>query len=145
MRAARTWQSRQSLWYWLLVFALVGFGWIAIFSIGAPFLLLGVALAVLFPFRGRARLFWPALGAVAALILGVVLVTPLGCMSIEFPAGSAFPTRTTCSNLIGIAYSGTGDYSPPHWPALLAGLAAGAAGFAGLRFLVRKTTRPNAA
>jgi hypothetical protein len=43
--------------YWALAIALIGFGVVAIFSIGLPFLALGLALVVLAPVRTARRCF----------------------------------------------------------------------------------------
>lgn len=120
--------------YWLLTWALIAFGVITGFSIGIPFLLLGLALALLAPVRQRAAVFWPVLAGVAAFVVAYVLVSPLGCSSWTRDSSPPF---TSCTNAIGIEYSGWGDYEPSHVPALLAGLAAGAA----LATLVRVAVR----
>lgn len=117
--------KRSSILYWSLVVALVAFGYLALFSIGAPFLLTGLALAALWPARRRPQTFWPVLIGVQAFVVGYVLVTPLWCRGEESPAGNAGSTE--CFNLIGIDYSGSASYNPPLWPALIAGLAAGLA------------------
>ena len=129
--------------YWVLVFALVAFGSLAIFSIGAPFLLLGLTLAVLAPFRTRPRVFWPVVLGLVGLIAGYILVAPLSCTATVSgsakvggaPPTIAQPSRTSCSSPIGIQYRGGDSYNPPLWPGLLAGLAAGA-GFAAVSRLI---------
>ena len=65
--------------YWIAALLLVAFGFITGFSIGPPFLLVGLAMLVLGPLRRRPRLYWPPLVGVLAFILGVVpLVTASG-------------------------------------------------------------------
>jgi hypothetical protein len=117
--------SRRASWtaYWVPVILLVAFGALAIFSIGAPFLLNGLALAVLWPARSKPNVFWAALAGVNAFIVGYVLVAPLGCTGRELLGGGG---HTTCFNLVGIDYSGEIPYTPALWPALIAGLAAAA-------------------
>jgi hypothetical protein len=119
--------------YWLLAVALV-LGVVAVFSIGAPFLLLGLALLVLGPLRSNRAVFWPAIAGALGFICAFVLVTPLGCSSTVSPTAGQTRTalqaaqRVECGNIMGIEYSGTGDYRAPLLPALVAGLAgAGAA------------------
>lgn len=69
--------------YWLLTGALIGFGFIAILSIGAPFVLLGVILAVIGAIRFRGRGIWAALvgfGALpAAILVWDVVSAPWAC------------------------------------------------------------------
>ncbi len=115
--------------YWLFVALLLAFGLVSILSIGAPFLLLGLTLAVLAPYRKRSRVFWPWLVGVLGFIVGYVLVAPLSCTSevslvirgvpgaVETETGS-----TTCRSVLPIRYSGRNPYSPPLWPALIVGL-----------------------
>ena len=116
--------------YWVLVFVLCVFGIVGIFSIGMPFLLLGLTLAVVAPWRRQPEVLWPAVTAVVAFVAGFILVAPLGCStspssaSSPSAASSDLPTQTTtCTNVLGIDYSGPGLYNPSQWPALLAGLA----------------------
>jgi len=63
--------------YWLLAGALIGFGLIAILSIGFPFLFVGCGLVIYGIIRFRFRGFWAFLvgfGALPALILSAQLV-----------------------------------------------------------------------
>jgi hypothetical protein len=127
--------------YWGVAVLLVGFGFLGIFSIGAPFLLTGIAMMVVSPWRNRREVLWPALVGVWAFVLGYLLVAPLVCTStaIAVTAGSPVPqSHTTCTNILGIDYSGTGIYNPSLVPAVLAGVAAGAAGALATRFLLRR-------
>ena len=106
--------------YWSVTLLLIAFGFVAILSIGAPFFFVGITMAVLSPFRGRPRIYWSGMGGVLGLIAGYVLVAPLSCTATASGAGDI--GHTTCTNLLGIDYSGTGVYNPPLVPALLAGL-----------------------
>jgi hypothetical protein len=127
--------------YWGVAVVLVGFGYLALFSIGAPFLLTGVAMMVVSPWRGRHEVLWPTLVGVWVFVLSYLLVAPLGCTSTAtaVTAGSPVATsHTTCTNILGIDYSGTGTYEPTLLPALVFGAAAGAAGALATRFLLRR-------
>jgi hypothetical protein len=131
--------------YWALAIALIGFGVVAIFSIGLPFLALGLALVVLAPVRHRPPVFWPILSGVAAFFVGFVLVAPLTCTASAGtavgPGGSPPETQTTCSSLLGIAeYTGTGGYEPPLGPGVAAGMGLAAAVALTLRLVLRRRT-----
>ncbi|HEX8100078.1 MAG TPA: hypothetical protein VF660_07750 [Actinomycetota bacterium] len=137
--------------YWVLVFALVAFGSVAIFSIGAPFLLIGLTLAVLAPFRTQSRVFWPVLAGVVGFVAGYILVTPFSCTATArgsatigggSPGAIPQPAQTTCSSAIGITYRGGDSYNPPPWPGLLAGLFAGAGIAAATRLFIVRRERP---
>ena len=107
--------------YWLFVVLLLAFGLVGILSIGAPFLLLGVTLAVLAPYRNRPRVFWPWVAGVLGFVAGYILVAPLGCA--EVPTISGRGGSVTCSSVLRLPYRGAAPYEPPHWPALLAAVA----------------------
>jgi hypothetical protein len=126
--------------YWALVAGLVGFGIFDLIAIGLPFLLLGVALAILWPFRDRPWLFWPPLGAIPALVAGYVLVGPVGCSTTAVLSsyGRGIPARTVCTNVLGLDYSGGPHYSPSLVPGLLAGLVVAAMVWALARFAIRR-------
>jgi hypothetical protein len=131
--------------YLTLAILLVLFGFVAIFSIGAPLLVLGLTLLGLFPYRSRATVFWPWLSGVISFFVGYVLVAPLHCSTRQVvePVGRngahvGGEAITTCFNLLGIDYSGVNAYNPPLWPALLAGLALAGAVAAGLFLLLRR-------
>lgn len=153
--------------YWIAAALLIVFGVVTGFSIGAPFLLLGLVMLIVGPVRQRARLFWPAIAAVPAFVLGFLLVAPGYCTaggsvgnvgtfgpgaSIAFgdPAHSGDPTNipgttgvpdtVTCTSLLGGPYAGPELYHPPLEPALRAGLAA-AAGAAALAFALLSLAR----
>ena len=127
--------------YWGVAVVLVGFGYLALFGIGAPFLLTGIAMMVVSPWRSRHEVLWPTLVGVWVFVLGYLLIAPLGCTSTAtaVTAGSPVSTsHTTCTNILGIDYSGTGTYEPTLLPALVFGAAAGAAGALATRFLLRR-------
>ena len=131
--------------YWALVAALCLFGIVGIFSIGMPFLLLGITLTVLAPWRTQPAVLWPAVTAVVAFTAGFILVTPLGCSTSPSSESSVSPDlpaqTTTCNNVLGIDYSGPGLYNPSQWPALLAGLALSALAAATVRVILKRRDR----
>ena len=112
--------------YWVTSLGLMAFGFIAMFSIGRPFFLVGLAMLVLGPLRHRPIWFWPPLVAVIAYNVGWWAVAPLSCTATQTVGATS--GRTTCSSLVGIDYSGSGIYNPSLDPAnqvglLLAGIA----------------------
>jgi hypothetical protein len=107
--------------YWIAAVALVVFGVLGGFSIGGPFLILGMAMLVLGPVRQRPRLFWPVIAGVVAFNVGYWAVTPMVCTTTAHLGEEA---STVCTNLLGIRYAGGADYNPSLVPARIAGLAA---------------------
>ena len=105
--------------YWITSLGLIPFGFVGMFSIGRPFFLVGLAMLVLGPARRHAMIFWPPLLAVVAYNVGYWAVAPLYCTATEAVGGQS---TTTCSNLLGITYSGSGLYNPSLDPANVAGL-----------------------
>jgi formate-dependent nitrite reductase membrane component NrfD len=118
--------------YAALAVGLVLFGIVGLFSIGAPFLLTGLAMLVCFPWRRRPDVLWPALAGVWGLTLGYILVAPLSCTSTD--------VGTTCNGLL-LDYSGGPSYNAPLLPALLVGLATAVASGLLVRMLVRRRRR----
>lgn len=112
--------------YWITSLSLIAFGVIAMFSIGRPFFLVGLAMLILGPLRHRPTWFWPPLVAVITYNVGWWAVAPFSCTATEIVGGTS---TTTCSSLIGIAYSGSGIYNPSFGPANQAGLVLAAIGF----------------
>jgi hypothetical protein len=111
---------------------------LGLFSIGAPFLLTGLAMLVCFPWRRRPDVLWPALAGIWGLTLGYILVVPLSCTSTNVPtAGVPFRMATTCNGLL-FDYSGGPSYNAPLLPALLVGLATAVASGLLVRMLVRR-------
>ncbi len=109
--------------YWIITVALIAFGFIAALSIGQPFLMLGLAMLVLSPFRRRPLIFWPPVLAVVAYNLAYFAVAPFNCMASSF---NGAPSRTVCSSVIGIQYTGGANYNPSLLPAIVVGLAVAA-------------------
>jgi hypothetical protein len=125
-----------SRFYWLLAAILVVFGFLAIPSIGLPFLTLGITLLVLGRWRGQPRTFWPPLVGFLSFFVGFVLIAPVSCSTTATASGD-LGAFTTCSNILGLNYSGGGSYNPPLWPALAVGLVTAAAGTAATRLVLR--------
>jgi hypothetical protein len=126
--------------YWAVVVVLVAFGTITGFTIGLPFLLIGLTLGVMAPFRKRAVVFWPVVITVLAFIGGFGAVAPISCSTTSFRAAAGqAASNTTCTNLLGIDYSGPGTYNPSLVPALASGrIAAGTLGFLSRVWLRRR-------
>ncbi len=113
--------------YWIAALLLVAFGFLTGFSIGPPFLLVGLAMLVLGPLRHWPRLFWPLLVGVLAFNLGVILVIPIYCTATAEAGGVS---HTVCTSVLGPTWSGSGLYNPPPEAlavAIRAGLAAAVA------------------
>jgi hypothetical protein len=113
--------------YWITSLGLIAFGFVGMFSIGRPFLLVGLAMLVLGPVRRRPMIFWPPLLAVVAYNVGYWAVAPLYCTATEAVGGLS---TTVCSSVLGINYSGSGLYNPSLDPANMAGLLLAAVAFA---------------
>lgn len=131
--------------YWTGAVVLTVFGFLAIFSIGAPFFLTGVAMLAVGRWRSNPAVVWPALVGVWLLVIAYVLVGPGSCTGTARAVISGSPPsvgRVTCTNPLGIDYAGTGNYSPSLLPGFLAGLAAGIIGALLTRRLLDR--RPNA-
>ena len=83
--------------YWLLTGAVIGFGIIAILSIGLPFLILGALLAVFGAVRLGIREFWVGVVSAGLVPAGILLwdVTtgPWGCI----PANGGATSQTGVS------------------------------------------------
>jgi hypothetical protein len=96
--------------YWFVALLLTGFGFLAGFSIGPPFFVVGVAMLVLGPLRARPRLFWPPLVGVITFVTSVAFLIPFWCTGTAEAGG---PSMTICTSLLGQTWSGSGLYNPP--------------------------------
>ncbi len=105
--------------YWITSLVLIVFGFLGSFSIGQPFLLVGLAMLVLGVFRSRPLVFWPPMLAVIAYNIVYWAVAPFSCSASETVGGTS---HTVCSSLIGLRFEGEGSYNPSLIPAALAGL-----------------------
>jgi hypothetical protein len=111
--------------YWIATFGLIGFGFLGMLSIGRPFLMVGLAMLLLSPFRTRPTVFWPPIAAIIAWNVGFFAIAPMSCTATQtVGAGSsaAGESTTVCSSLTGIIYSGRGIYNPSLEPANQAAL-----------------------
>lgn len=122
--------------YWGLVVFLIVFGFLGLLSIGFPFLLLGITLAILSQRRHEPGVIPAGVAAIVGFTVGYILVAPLGCTSSGGAPGSIF--HTVCSNIVGIDYSGAGIYNPSLLPGLLAGILAAVAFALGARWVARR-------
>jgi hypothetical protein len=106
--------------YWTLVVVLIAFGTLGLISIGFPFLLLGLMLAIVSQRRHETGVVAAGVAAIVGFMVGYILVAPLGCTT---GVNSVDPVEhTVCTNILGIDYSGTGGYQPNLFPGLIAGL-----------------------
>jgi hypothetical protein len=80
-------------------------------------------MLLLGPFRRRPQILWPPVLAVVAYNLTYFAVAPFSCTASSL--NGAAPT-TVCSSLIGIRYTGEGNYNPSLLPAILVGVAVAA-------------------
>jgi hypothetical protein len=107
--------------YWLLTGALIGFGLIAILSIGALFLALGMILIVVGAIRIGARGIWAALLGFGALPAGIliwdVVSAPWACQG---PGNSSLPNV----NYFSCVDTPSGPLTTYHIMALIFGLIA---------------------
>jgi len=122
--------------YVALALGLILFGVLGMFSIGAPFFFTGVAMLAVLPWRGSRGVLVPAIVAPWAFTIGYVLVAPLWCTGTNAPTGLG--DTTTCTNVLGIDYSGGGAYRAPLMPAVAAGLGLAAIALVGLRAAIRR-------
>jgi hypothetical protein len=129
--------------YWLVTGAFVVFGFLGIFSIGLPLLMLGLALAALSDVRHRPATFWPLIAGIALFFATYFLVAPGFCTQTPSPVTSqklpnAQPqlNSTTCTRIILPDYSGSAH--PALWPSVVAAVVVGVIGASATRFLVLK-------
>ena len=131
----------RTLAYAALAVSLVLFGIAGLFSIGAPFLLTGLAMLVCFPWRRRRDILWPAIAGVWGFAGGYILVAPLGCTGTSYPrlvhATMSTASTTSCKGVF-FDYSGGASYHPPLLPALLVGAVVAIAVAVGVRTLLSK-------
>lgn len=137
---SRTWL------YTMLAVGLVLFGIAGLFSVGMPFLLTGLVMLLLLPWRRRRDILWPSLGSVWGLTLGYILVAPLGCTTGTVPNGAILRSSgvaTTCNGLL-FDYSGSGSYNAPLLPALLVGVVVAVAAGLVVKALLTRRARATA-
>jgi hypothetical protein len=106
--------------YWLVCLVLLGFGYLAGFSIGPPFFYLGVGMLVLSPVRRWNFVFWPLLLAVIAFQIAYFSVAPFECSASQAIGG---PTMTVCRSPLGFRYEGGTGFEASRTMSLVAGAA----------------------
>ena len=133
--------------YWSLAIVLTVVGFIDLIAIGAPFLVLGLALLVLGRRRHERAVFVPGLVAAIGFIGGTLLLLPLGCMGsgTGSSAGLLVEGPTRCTTLLWFDYVGASPYSPPFLPALITGALVGIASWLVARRLVMRSMRTHRA
>ena len=128
-------KSPPARFYWLLLVALAFLLTLATFGLAFPLLLLTAVLAAVAPDARKPALFWPPVIGVVVFILGFVLTAPISCSSTAVFPGGGVP-HTTCTNLVGIDYSGRGRYNPSLVPALLLAIVGGLAAALFVRLMI---------
>jgi hypothetical protein len=113
--------------YWIVAVALIVFGFITGFSIGQPFLLVGLVMLGLGPVRNRPTVFWPPLLGVIAFNVVYLAIAPFSCTAgfALDSSGTGTATGTVCTSLLGLRYGGEGIVNPSLLPAIVVGLVAG--------------------
>jgi hypothetical protein len=112
--------------YWIVAVALVVFGFITGFSIGQPFLMVGLVMLGLGPVRRRPLVFWPPLLGVIGFNVVYWAIAPFSCVATSvLDSNGIDQTSTVCTSLIGLRYGGEGVVNPSLLPAILIALAAG--------------------
>ena len=92
-------RRRAPVWYKALVVVLIAFGFLALPSIGAPFLFTGIMLTFTGHYLHRPAVFWPPFVALASFVVGYLLVALLRCNSSSSTDSSTGTSVTsTCSN-----------------------------------------------
>jgi membrane-bound ClpP family serine protease len=125
--------------YWALTVFLIGFGFLGMLSIGLPFLLMGIMLAILARRRHETGVIAAGVAAIVGFTLGYILIVPLNCTMTE---SSNHPVaHTVCSNILGINYSGVGVYNPSLLTGVIAGLVLAVLFANGTRRLARRIAR----
>jgi hypothetical protein len=122
--------------YWTLVVVLIAFGTLGLLSIGLPFLLLGLMLAIVSQRRHETGVVAAGVAAIVGFMVGYILVAPVTCTTSANPVDPV--EHTVCSNILGIDYSGTGVYNPSLFPGLIAGLVVALLFGLGARWLARR-------
>lgn len=131
----------QAVGYWSLAILLTVFGFIDLIAIGAPFLVLGLALLVLGRRRHERAVFVPGLAGTIGFIGGTLPLLPLGCTAsgTGSSAGLLVEGPTRCATILWFDYVGASPYSPPFLPALIAGALVGIGFWVIARRLVTRT------
>ena len=121
--------------YWTLVVLLIVFGALAILTIGLPFLLLGLMLAIVSQRRHETGVVVAGVGAIVGFMVGYILVAPTSCSTASSIDGIE---HRACTNILGFGYSGTDTDNLGVILGLLAGLVVAVLFALGTRWLARR-------
>ena len=122
--------------YWTVTVVLIAFGTLGLLSIGFPFLLLGIMLAIVSQRRHVTGVVAAGVAAIVGFMVGYILVAPVRCTFGVDPVYGL--EHHACSSLLGFDYSGAGDYNPSLLPGLIAGLVVAVVAALGARWLARR-------
>lgn len=103
--------------YWFAATGLVVFGFLGLLTIGAPFLLFGLVMMLLSPWRNRKDVIVPALAAVVAFVIAYLLLVPISC-----EAASGLDPITSCRYLVGVRWMRSGTGQPSLVPGVIGGI-----------------------
>jgi hypothetical protein len=93
--------------YWTVTVVLTAVGILGILSVGLPFLLLGIMLAIVSQRRHESGVVAAGVAAIVGFMVGYILVAPTSCISSASSADGI--ERRTCTSILGFGYSGTDD------------------------------------
>ena len=122
--------------YWTLAVLLIGFGALAILTIGLPFLLLGLMLAIVSQRRHETGVVVAGVGAIVGFMVGYILIAPTSCSTGGNSIGGI--QHRACTNILGFGYSGTDTDDLGVVLGLLAGLVVAVLFALGTRWLARR-------
>jgi hypothetical protein len=135
--------------YWLVTGFFIVFGFVAIFSVGLPLLVLGLAMAAMSDIRDRPATFWPPLVGIALFFVAYILVAPLGCtvtptpVTVETsPAVEPQISPMTCTRLLLPDYKGIRE--PALWPSVLTAAVTAGMGALVTRYLIGRRAKRTA-
>ena len=127
--------------YWTLVVVLIGFGVLGILTIGLPFLLFGLMLAIVSQRRHETGVVAAGVGAIVGFMVGYILVGPTSCTSNVNSVDAI--EHQVCTSILGVGYSGTSDSGMIL--GLIAGLVVAVLFALGARWLARRFASRRAA
>jgi hypothetical protein len=88
--------------YWITSLALIAFGIAGAMTIGLPFLIIGLAMAVLGPIRHQARVYRPIMLGLIAFNVAFMAIAPAYCSATSTIGGGS--SAATCTSFIGIPW-----------------------------------------
>ena len=121
--------------YWTLVVVLIAIGALGLLSIGLPFLLLGLMLAIVSQRRHQTRVVATGVAAIVGFMVGYILVAPTSCVASSVNSADGIEHRA-CTSIIGFGYSGANDSGVTF--GLIAGLVVAVLFGLGARWLARR-------